>query len=69
MINRLAVWLANARSSERGQDLIEYAMLGGFIAAGIVAVLVSYTPALNALMGGIGNCIDFTPSTACTPGF
>ena len=55
---------------ERGQDLIEYAMLSGLIAAAIVAVgVLLFTGALTSLITGIGNCIDFKASTPCTPGF
>ena len=56
--------------SERGQDLIEYAMLGGLIAAAIVAVgILLYTGALTNMAKGISNCIDFTSTTKCDPGF
>jgi len=55
---------------ERGQDLIEYAMLSGLIAAAIVAVgILIYSGALTAMAGGISNCIDFDGATACNPGF
>lgn len=70
-------WAASLRTSmaeslkhEEGQDLIEYAMLGGLIAAAIVAVgILLFTGALNSLFTGIGNCVDFNSGTACTPGF
>jgi Flp pilus assembly pilin Flp len=61
--------LTGMQDREEGQDLIEYAMLGGLIAAGIVAVLVLFGGKINDMITGIGNCIDFTNSTACTPGF
>jgi len=53
---------------ERGQDLIEYAMLSGLIAATLVAigVLAAYTDALTDMADGIGSCIDFTAG-GCTP--
>ena len=52
--------------SERGQDLIEYAMLGGTIALAIIAVgVLGMSGALTDLFGGIGDCVDFTGSTAC----
>ena len=55
---------------ERGQDLIEYAMLSGLIAAAIVAVgTLVYSGALTSMATGIGNCIDFSSATACSPGF
>ncbi len=53
--------------SERGQDLIEYAMLGGLIALAIIAVgTLAFTGALNSMAAGIGSCIDFTAG-GCTP--
>lgn len=55
---------------EEGQDLIEYAMLGGLIAAAIVAVgILVYQGALTSMAGGISDCIDFTNNTPCTAGF
>ena len=54
---------------ERGQDLIEYAMLGGLIAIGILLVLGLMTGAINNMIEGIGNCIDFNNTSTCTPGF
>ena len=56
-------------SEERGQDLLEYALLGGLIAAAIVALVVIFNPALAAMATNIGNCIDFTNTTVCSPGF
>ena len=56
-------------TEERGQDLLEYALLGGLIAAGIVAVLVLFTGVISTMMTNIGSCIDFTSSTGCNPGF
>ena len=55
-------------SEERGQDLLEYALLGGMVAIGILAALVIFTPALESMATGIKNCIDFTDATICDPG-
>jgi Flp pilus assembly pilin Flp len=54
---------------ERGQDLIEYAMLGGLIAVGILLVAGVLTGFINDMVTGIGNCIDFNNSSTCTPGW
>jgi Flp pilus assembly pilin Flp len=45
---------------ERGQDLLEYALLGGLIAAAITAaaVVATLTGALDDMATAIGNCID-----------
>ena len=57
-------------SEERGQDLLEYALLGGLIAAAIVAVaaLGVMTGAIEGMADGIANCIDFDNSAASTCG-
>ncbi len=55
-------------SEERGQDLLEYALLGGMVAVGILAAIIIFTPALNSMATGIKNCIDFTDNTVCDPG-
>ncbi len=46
---------------ERGQDLIEYALLSGLIAIAIVAAIISgvLTTALNTMALAVGECIDF----------
>ena len=55
-------------SEERGQDLLEYALLGGLIAFALLAFGVLFTPFLATMASGIGACIDFTDSTICDPG-
>jgi Flp pilus assembly pilin Flp len=56
-------------SEERGQDLLEYALLGGLLAAAITAaaVVVLMTGAVSGMAGGIGDCIDFDAGTPCGP--
>ena len=55
--------------SERGQDLIEYALLSGLIAAAIIAVIALgvLTGAISSMAAGIKNCIDFKKATTCGP--
>ena len=68
MIDRIVVWALTLKaraSEERGQDLLEYAMLGGLIVIGILAVVLAFTGALNNMIEGIGNCIDFSNGTKC----
>ena len=59
--------LRSRMSDERGQDLLEYALLGGLIAAAITGavVIVTMTGALDSMANGIANCIDFDPITIC----
>ncbi len=49
-------------SEERGQDLIEYALLGGLIAGAmlVAAVLTGFSGALTAMANNIKNCVSFT---------
>jgi len=63
-------WLvSHLHRDERGQDLIEYALLGGLIALTLMAaaVLLAMTGALQSMGAGIGRCIDFTTATPCAP--
>jgi Flp pilus assembly pilin Flp len=61
--------LRERRDSESGQDLIEYALLGGLIAAAVIAVVAlgTMTNAVTAMGNGISACIDFKKSTPCGP--
>lgn len=54
--------------SERGQDLLEYAMLGGLIAAAIAVIAVVFSGAIGDMAAGISKCIDFNPDTICSGG-
>ena len=59
---------AHLPKGERGQDLIEYAMLGGLIALAIIGVAVAaLSGALDTMFAGIGNCVDFDAATGCDP--
>jgi len=60
-------WLLARARTERGQDLIEYAMLSGLIALAILAVSVLvFRDAITGMVTGIGGCIDFQPG-GCEP--
>ncbi len=56
---------ARLRSEERGQDLLEYALLGGLIAIALVTFGALFTPYLTTMATNIGQCIDFTDNTPC----
>jgi Flp pilus assembly pilin Flp len=50
--------------SERGQDLIEYALMGGILAAGIaimatILVVGNGTSAFDDMANAIASCLDF----------
>ena len=53
---------------ERGQDLIEYALIGGLIAAALVAAFFILNPYILNMAHGIGNCVDFDSTSKCTAG-
>ena len=55
-------------SEERGQDLLEYALLGGLIAAALVGIFLIFGTALVDMGNNIAACIDFdTLGTTCSP--
>jgi Flp pilus assembly pilin Flp len=67
MLRVIQGWFrVNLPQGERGQDLIEYAMLGGAIAFAIIAVgVLGLSGALTDLFGGVGDCVDFDAGTDC----
>jgi Flp pilus assembly pilin Flp len=67
MLSVLFAWLRIDTSSERGQDLIEYAMLGGLIAIALAAGALVFSGALASMSTGISHCIDFNSGTTCAP--
>jgi Flp pilus assembly pilin Flp len=69
MLSTLIAWIRLHLPSERGQDLLEYALLGGLIAAAIIAVIAlgTMTGAITDMATAIGDCIDFDSATACDP--
>lgn len=69
ILSVLATLSVQAHRDERGQDTLEWVLMGGLIAAAIVGVLGVWTGALNTMATNVGNCVDFSSATACTPGF
>ena len=71
MIIQVYTWLLAHRpdlSRESGQDLIEYAMLGGLIALALVVVISIFGTAIADMGNNIAKCIDFDGSTVCVAG-
>ena len=60
-------WVVSHLRDERGQDLIEYALLGGLIAIALMAAALLLSPAITGMATGIGRCIDFDSTTVCAP--
>jgi Flp pilus assembly pilin Flp len=53
---------------EEGQDLIEYALIGGLVAVAVIAafaLLGGSTGPVADMVQNIGDCIDFESSTSC----
>jgi Flp pilus assembly pilin Flp len=69
MLSVLVTWIrTHLPQSEQGQDLIEYAMLGGLIALAMVGLGAAvFSGALTGMADGISACIDFDGSTDCAP--
>ncbi len=69
MIRHMLSWVrARLPISERGQDLVEYAIFTGVIALTLMAVGALFlTGALASMATGIGNCVDFVSTTPCAP--
>jgi Flp pilus assembly pilin Flp len=59
----LQLWIARAvefKSDRRGQDLLEFALIAGFMATAAVAVLSHLSPAeaFNAVTGALAQAIS-----------
>lgn len=67
MLSVLITWIKMHVPSERGQDLIEYAMLGGLIAIALAAGALVFSGALASMATGISSCIDFNSGSTCAP--
>ncbi len=63
---KLYVWLKDLLQSERGQDMVEYALITVVISVAIVlATLFILEPAFTSWAGDIRDCITAPGSTAC----
>lgn len=67
MLSVLISWIRMQVRTERGQDLIEYALLGGLIALAIMGSILFLSGAIASLGTGIGNCVDFDSLSPCDP--
>ncbi len=57
--------LAHRLRDERGQDLMEYALLGGFIAVvfAVAAIALPLGTYFNTMVTTIGNCVEISNTT------
>jgi len=69
MIDKLVVFVLSLKaklSSERGQDVIEYAILSGLIALALVAVgVVVFQTGVTNFFKTVADCIDFSDGLGC----
>ena len=66
MIGRIVVWALRLKS-ERGQDVMEYALITGGIAIVLIVAILVFTGAITHAMEVLKNCIDFDSNTVCGP--
>lgn len=63
-------WARHLVKDERGQDLVEYALIAGMAGLVIVTIAaVAFSEAITSFFNGVKGCVDFDSGTACTPGF
>ena len=60
VMGSVAGWRARLMD-ERGQDLIEYALIGGIVAVAFVvaAAALPLSGAMTSMVSGIAECVDF----------
>ncbi len=62
-------FITQLRDDERGQDTLEWVMLGGLVAAAIVGIIGVFSGALGSFAAAAENCLDWDSTTACTKAF
>ena len=68
MLDKLVVKLLTLKaklSSERGQDIMEYALITGGIAIVLIVALLLFTGQFGSLFNSLKNCVDFNNATSC----
>ena len=54
--------------SERGQDVVEYALLAGFIGIGLALAFFAFSPLMDNFASAIKNCVDILADPYVCPG-
>ena len=70
MIDKLVVLVLSLKaklSSERGQDVVEYALITGGIAIVLIVAILIFTGAITNAFTTLKECIDFDALTPCGP--
>jgi Flp pilus assembly pilin Flp len=68
VIDRIVVWALTLRErarGERGQDVMEYALITGGIAIALIVAILTFTGQFPGLFTSLKNCIDFNNATTC----
>ena len=67
LISYVLSWMLLRVRTERGQDLMEYALLTGLIAAALIALFATtlLSGGVNSMATHIHDCVDFDGSTTC----
>jgi pilus assembly protein Flp/PilA len=63
MTQRWGILLSMFRSDRRGQDLIEYALMVGFVAVTAGAILPGVASSISALFSQVGSVVTTADST------
>ncbi len=57
-MERLYIFLSNLRRDERAQDMVEYALLAGFIAVAAGALLPGIADGISVIFSKMGSLIN-----------
>jgi Flp pilus assembly pilin Flp len=57
-MDRLSLTLLRITSDERGQDMVEYALLAGFIAVAAGALLPPISESISVIFSRMGSVVD-----------
>ena len=60
-LQKLAAWFYSAREDEKGQTLVEYALIIAIVSLGVLAGLALLTDSLNGIFSKIGSLLDSQP--------
>ena len=70
MIDRVVVWALTLKArarGERGQDVMEYALITGGIAIALIVAILVFTGAISNAFSVLEKCIDFDSTSVCGP--
>jgi Flp pilus assembly pilin Flp len=66
MLSTIVTWVVTHLRNEVGQDVVEWALLTGLIAAALIGVgFAAYELALQDFIDGVSACIDLDNTSIC----